>query len=139
VIKTNPYAVVDTTPAIPLTGRFMRLNSVCEETALPPSSIYAEMSKGEFPKPIKISARRVAWLESEIEAWKAAKLAGRDHAMRTLIERKPVEVRALVAPTDRTAAQRQRHDTARNRKVATAATDCDPNGASGLSGGTRAN
>lgn len=33
------------------------------------SSLYAMMAKGEFPKPVHLGARRVAWRESDIKAW----------------------------------------------------------------------
>ena len=33
------------------------------------STIYQKMSEGTFPKPIKIGARAVAWLESDVDAW----------------------------------------------------------------------
>lgn len=32
---------------------------------------------GEFPRPVAISPRRIAWIEEEIDAWIAAKIAGR--------------------------------------------------------------
>jgi prophage regulatory protein len=32
---------------------------------------------GEFPQPIAISPRRIAWVESEIDEWVAAKIADR--------------------------------------------------------------
>lgn len=39
------------------------------KTTLSRTSIYDMIARGEFPKPIKISGRRVAWLESSIDAW----------------------------------------------------------------------
>jgi predicted DNA-binding transcriptional regulator AlpA len=33
---------------------------------------------GEFPKPIPISDKRIAWDETEVEAWLAAKARERD-------------------------------------------------------------
>jgi prophage regulatory protein len=62
-----------------MSQRFIRLGKVMETTGKTRSSIYAEMGKGEFPKSIKISARAVAWIESDIEQWKREKLeaAGR--------------------------------------------------------------
>lgn len=38
-------------------------------TGLPKSSIYALMAKGTFPRPVKIGARAVGWLNSDIDAW----------------------------------------------------------------------
>lgn len=33
--------------------------------------------RGEFPAPIRVGVRNVAWLQSDIEAWEAARLAER--------------------------------------------------------------
>ncbi|MDR7219870.1 AlpA family phage regulatory protein [Aminobacter aminovorans] len=37
--------------------------------------IYRLIKSGEFPKPIKIGAARVAWLESDLDSWISTKLA----------------------------------------------------------------
>lgn len=42
------------------------------------SSIYLKMQDGTFPKPIKLGARAVGWLESEIEEWLQARIEKRD-------------------------------------------------------------
>lgn len=52
----------------------IRLKTVIERTALTRSTIYLMMSKGEFPRPIKISDRCVAWNEATINDWIEAKL-----------------------------------------------------------------
>lgn len=46
------------------------------------SSIYAGMAAGAFPKPIKLGSKAVGWLESEIEAWIAERIAERDERER---------------------------------------------------------
>lgn len=33
---------------------------------------------GEFPRPLRLSPKRIAWPEDEIDAWLAARLAERD-------------------------------------------------------------
>ncbi|MBI1416846.1 MAG: AlpA family phage regulatory protein [Limimaricola sp.] len=38
-------------------------------TGLGRSQIYAMMSRGEFPRPVRISARSVGWRESDVAAW----------------------------------------------------------------------
>jgi prophage regulatory protein len=38
-------------------------------TSLKRSSIYAKMSEGTFPKPIKLGSRSVAWIEAEVQEW----------------------------------------------------------------------
>ena len=40
-----------------------------ERTGLSRSSIYLSISEGSFPQNINLSARSVAWLESEIDTW----------------------------------------------------------------------
>ncbi len=52
-------------------GRYLRLPDVKAETGLGKTSIYHLIREGEFPKPVKISSRAVAWREGAIEAWKA--------------------------------------------------------------------
>lgn len=49
------------------------------------SAIYVRMSAGLFPKPVSIGgtpekATAVRWIESEIDAWVAARIAERDVA-----------------------------------------------------------
>ena len=59
--------------------RFLRLKKVTEATGLPRSSVYEVMKcDPSFPKPVRISARAVAWLEEEIIEWQRACIAERD-------------------------------------------------------------
>jgi prophage regulatory protein len=44
-------------------------------TSLPPSSIYALMRDNAFPKPVALSANRVAWVESEIAEWMSSRIS----------------------------------------------------------------
>jgi prophage regulatory protein len=46
----------------------MRLPQVMREVGLCRSSIYAAVSQGRFPSPVKIGLRAVAWRAEEIEA-----------------------------------------------------------------------
>jgi prophage regulatory protein len=52
-----------------LIERFLRLLAVKDRVALSRSTIYAKIAKGEFPRPVDLGGRIVAWKESEIEAW----------------------------------------------------------------------
>ena len=63
---------VDTSP------RFLRREAVEHVTGLSRSTLYQYMTEGRFPRPIKISSRVAAWLESEVTAWMADKIAERD-------------------------------------------------------------
>jgi len=55
---------------------FVRLRSVIERTGLSRSTIYNLMAAGQFPKPVKISVRCVAWPEEALQLWINEKLEG---------------------------------------------------------------
>jgi prophage regulatory protein len=57
------------------TERLLPLPAVMERTSLKRASLYAAIDRGEFPKPVRIGANRVAWPESVISAWIAEKIA----------------------------------------------------------------
>jgi prophage regulatory protein len=57
--------------------RMLRLPVVIERTGLQRSAIYEAIERGDFPKPVRIGLRAVAWLESEVEGWIDRKLAQR--------------------------------------------------------------
>lgn len=58
--------------------RFLRLPDVKRMTGLSRSGIYAMCANGAFPKPVKLSERSSAWVESEIADWLATRVAERD-------------------------------------------------------------
>ena len=58
---------VTVTPTKP--GKLLRLPAVMERCALGRSSIYAGVRNGTFAKPVRLSARAVAWREEEIDRW----------------------------------------------------------------------
>ncbi len=47
----------------------LRLPEVKTRTGLSRSMIYALAARGEFPKPISLGRRSVAWVEDEIVQW----------------------------------------------------------------------
>lgn len=51
----------------------LRRPAVEAATGLSRSSIYEMMDKGEFPRPIRIGKRAVAWPQSAIETWLATR------------------------------------------------------------------
>jgi prophage regulatory protein len=56
----------------------LRRPAVEAATGLSRSSLYAMMDAGEFPRPIRIGKRAVAWPQSAVEAWLATRpTAGR--------------------------------------------------------------
>ncbi|MBI3283418.1 MAG: AlpA family phage regulatory protein [Burkholderiales bacterium] len=55
------------TPAA--TGRLLKLPSVVGRVAISKTEIYRRCRAGQFPAPIRLGARAVAWLESDIEQY----------------------------------------------------------------------
>ena len=45
------------------------LKRVRELTSLGKSTIYRLIADGNFPRPVKLTERRVAWLESDLRLW----------------------------------------------------------------------
>ena len=56
-----------------MTDPLIRLPEVIAETGRSRSSIYEDSAAGEFPRPLKIGKRAVAWRTSDIEKWKATR------------------------------------------------------------------
>jgi prophage regulatory protein len=59
-------------------ARIIRRPLVSDKTGLQRSAIYEKFAKGEFPKPVKLGTKAVGWLESEVDAWIAERVANRD-------------------------------------------------------------
>jgi prophage regulatory protein len=57
-----------------------RLPQVCALVGLRRSWIYNAVSRGEFPPPIKIGKRAIAWRRSSIEEWLESRAAKREQA-----------------------------------------------------------
>lgn len=53
---------------------FLRLKQVKLQTGLSRSWIYEAIRRGDFPAPISISARAVAWTEQSIADWQALRI-----------------------------------------------------------------
>jgi prophage regulatory protein len=52
-----------------MTEKLLRRPEVQARTGLARSTIYQKMPIGEFPHPVHIGTRAVAWPETEISAW----------------------------------------------------------------------
>ena len=50
----------------------LRRSQVEARTGLARSTIYKWMREGNFPQPVKLGTRLVAWRESDIDAWMEA-------------------------------------------------------------------
>ncbi len=49
--------------------KLLKIREVVKITGLSKSSIYDQMSRDEFPRPISLGPKSVAWLESEVLEW----------------------------------------------------------------------
>ncbi|MEX3972212.1 helix-turn-helix transcriptional regulator [Paraburkholderia caribensis] len=47
----------------------LNINQVATKVALGKSTIHRLVAKGEFPKPFPLVGNRVAWLDSDVDAW----------------------------------------------------------------------
>lgn len=56
----------------------IKMPEVRAKTGLSRSHLYALAQQGEFPKPIKLSERSSAWVESEVQGWIDSRIAQRD-------------------------------------------------------------
>jgi prophage regulatory protein len=55
--------------------RFISMPAVLSKTSCSRAWTYNEIKEGRFPKQVKLGARRVGFLESEIDAWIDARIA----------------------------------------------------------------
>lgn len=60
----------------PTLGRLLRKRALLERLGISAATLYRLIQRGEFPRPVKIGARAVAWREDAAAAW----LAGREAA-----------------------------------------------------------
>jgi prophage regulatory protein len=60
----------------------LRLAQVIERTGLRKTKIYELQSDGEFPMRVKITAHAVGWIEHEVQAWLAERIA-KNNPLRT--------------------------------------------------------
>lgn len=54
---------------------FLTLPEVCGRIHLRKSWVYDAVQRGDFPKPVHLTPRRVAWRESDVQAWMAERVA----------------------------------------------------------------
>ena len=67
--KTAKAASVDRAAAI----KMIDWKSVSQLTSLHRATLYDMAKRGEFPAPIKLAKRRVAWREADVLAWLEAR------------------------------------------------------------------
>jgi len=55
--------------------QILRRPQVTARTGFPRSTLYLKIARGEFPRPIKLGARAVGWLESDVTSWIESRIA----------------------------------------------------------------
>ena len=63
-----------TPPAMPTEG-LAKLRTVMHATGISRSGIYQKVKTGDFPKPVKLGMRSVAWRVESVRAWIAGCIA----------------------------------------------------------------
>jgi prophage regulatory protein len=53
----------------PTPDRLIKIDEVLKRTAMGKTKLYRMLKDGEFPKPVRLGSRSVAWRESTIDRW----------------------------------------------------------------------
>lgn len=53
----------------------IRRKDVQAQTGLARSTLYKLMASGDFPAPVRITAKAVAWTRSDVDSWIAGRIA----------------------------------------------------------------
>ena len=53
--------------------RTLKLEEVLGLVSLSSATVYRMMSRGEFPRPVRVGERRTGWRSDEIEEWLASR------------------------------------------------------------------
>jgi prophage regulatory protein len=53
----------------------LRRKQVEARTGLRRSTIYSKVASGDFPRPVRLGARAVGWVEAEISQWLTSRIA----------------------------------------------------------------
>ncbi len=59
--------------------RLIRLKEVIDCTGLGRSTLYKFIADGQFPRPVSLGDRAVAWVDAEVDEWILAKVEARDN------------------------------------------------------------
>jgi prophage regulatory protein len=60
--------------------RILRLSQVIEATGLGKTKIYELQAAGQFPMRVQVTEHAVGWIEEEVQAWLALRVAARSGA-----------------------------------------------------------
>ena len=74
-LRQDRLAPAETARTRPI--RFLRLPQVMQQTGLGKTKIYELQKDGAFPMRIQITSHSVGWIEEEVNAWIAGRVAAR--------------------------------------------------------------
>ena len=63
------YRAMKAQPNQPGDEQLLRIGAVIQKTGMARSTIYKKIRSEEFPRPLVIAKRLVAWRQSEINSW----------------------------------------------------------------------
>ena len=75
-VEVRPESSMANTCSGPI--HILRLAQVIKRTGLKKTKIYELQSEGQFPMRVKITAHAVGWIEHEVQAWLAGRIAKND-------------------------------------------------------------
>lgn len=83
-----------------MSDRFLSPKATSEMVSLPVRSIRRLVTEDRFPAPVKLSEKRIAYLQSEVDAWMDDKLkaSGKEPSKRILSPEKATPDQGLTAP-----------------------------------------
>ena len=56
----------------------LRLNAVKLKTGLARSTLYKLVSSGDFPHPVKLTGKAIAWVSTEVDFWISSRMNARN-------------------------------------------------------------
>jgi prophage regulatory protein len=74
-MNSDDSSTPDNRPSTPI--RLLRRPEVLRAIGLQRAALYELMRAGRFPKPVRITARSVGWIESEVQEWLAERVRAR--------------------------------------------------------------
>jgi prophage regulatory protein len=57
--------------------RLLRIKGVLDRVGFGKAYLYREIQAGRFPAPVKLSPKMATWVETEVDAWIAERIARR--------------------------------------------------------------
>jgi len=58
--------------------KLLKIDEVTAKVARSRAAVYAAVKRGEFPKPVAVGSRGVAWVDGELDTYIAQQIARRD-------------------------------------------------------------